>query len=155
MSWPVLGVMPVVKVKQLWGLKMNIKTGFLGCLAVLLPLNAALAGPIDPEDLALDAALAAAESSCAPAIVDLTVEAPEQLGVTLLAPCYASGKVIVDHGGLVLTSALSPMGALYVSLPVLVSDAPVTVTFADGRMAEAYVPQTGTVEVVQDVAARW
>jgi hypothetical protein len=134
---------------------MNIKSGIVGCLAVLLPLNVAFAGQIDPEDLALDAALAAAESSCAPAIVDLTVEAPSQLGVTLLAPCYSAGKVIVDHGGLVLTSALSPMGTLYVSLPVLVSDAPVTVTFADGRMAEAYVTQPSAVEAVQDVSARW
>lgn len=134
---------------------MNIKSGIAGFLAVLLPLNVAFAGVIDPEDLALDAALAAAESSCAPAIVDLTVEAPGQLGVTLLAPCYAAGKVIVDHGGLVLTSALSPAGTLYVSLPVLVSDAPVTVTFADGRMAEAYVTQPGTVEAVQNVSANW
>jgi hypothetical protein len=134
---------------------MNLKSGIVGLLAVLLPLDAAFAGPIDPRDLALDAALAAAESSCAPAIVDLTIEAPGQLGVTLLAPCYAAGKVVVDHGGLVLTSALSPMGTLYVSLPVLVSDAPVTVTFADGHMAEGYVAQPGAVEAIQDVAARW
>jgi hypothetical protein len=134
---------------------MNIKHGMVGLLALMLPLNAAVAGPIDAEDLALDASLAAAEGSCAPAIVDLTIEAPGQLGVTLLAPCYATGKVIVDHGGLVLTSALSQMGTLYVSLPVLVAGDPVTVTFADGRMAEAFVKPAPAVSAVQDVAARW
>ena len=129
------------------------KTGCL-LLALMAPAGAAQAAGIDPADAALDAALAAAEASCAAPILDLTAEGRAQLGVTLLAPCRAGEKVVLDHGGLVLTSVISAQGGVYASLPMLVSDAPVTVTFADGTMAEAYVSKP-QLEHIQEVAARW
>ena len=129
------------------------KTGCL-LLALMAPLGAAQAAEVDPADAALDAALAAAEASCAAPILDLTAEAPAQVGVTLLAPCHAGEKVVLDHGGLMLTSVISAQGGVYASLPVLSADEPVTATFADGTMAEAYVAAPA-INNIQDVAARW
>ncbi len=129
------------------------KTGWL-LFALTAPFGAAQAAGIDPADAALDAALAAAEASCAAPIVDLTAEGQAQLGVTVLAPCHAGEKVVLDHGGLMLTSVISAQGGVYASLPMLVVDAPVTVTFADGTMADAYVSKP-QLEHIQDVAARW
>lgn len=127
-----------------------------GCLlfALMAPFGAAQAAAVDPADAALDAALAAAEASCAAPILDLTAEGQAQLGVTVLAPCRAGEKVVLDHAGLVLTSVISAQGGVYASLPVLAADEPVTVTFADGTMAEAYVSKP-QLEHIQDVAARW
>lgn len=123
-------------------------------LALVAPFGPAQAAAVDPADAALDASLAAAESSCAAPILDLTAEGRAQLGVTLLAPCHAGEQVVVDHGGLMLTSVVSAQGGVYASLPLLTVDAPVTVTFADGTMAEAYVSKP-QLEHIQDVAARW
>lgn len=129
------------------------KTGWL-LFALLAPFGAAQAAGLDPADAAIDAALAAAEASCAAPILDLTAEGQAQLGVTVLAPCRAGEKVVLDHGGLVLTSVISAQGGVYASLPLLVADEPVTVTFADGTMAEAYVSKP-QLEHIQEVAARW
>lgn len=122
-------------------------------LVLMFPLAVAAGPAVDPADAALDAALAAAEAN-PPDLLDLTAEGPVQVGVTLLAPSHAGETVVVDHAGLALKAVLSVNGALYVSLPRLQSDAPVTVTFADGTMAEAYLPLPA-VSDIQEVAARW
>jgi hypothetical protein len=137
------------------GIMMRSKGAVFCVLMTSLSAGMAVAGQIDPEDLALDAALAAAEAGCAPAIVDLTAEGPGQVGVTLLAPCYAGEMVTIDHGGLILTSALSSGGSLYVSMPVLEPDAAVTVTFQGGLMADATMPESRALQDVQEVAAQW
>lgn len=129
-----------------------MKTGFLA-LSLAVPLMAQADVAIDPADAALDAALAQAES-CPMALIDLTASAVSQMDVSVLAPCYGGQSVVLDHAGLVMTGTLSANGALYVSLPMLQADAPVTVTFADGMMAEA-VLSAPEVSNVQDVAARW
>lgn len=126
--------------------------GGLLAFGLTLPLAAMAEVPLDPADVALDAALAEAEASPQD-VLDLTAEGPAQVGVTLLAPSHAGETVVMDHAGLALKAVLSGNGALYVSLPRLQSDAPVTVTFADGTMAEAYLPTA--VSDIQEVAARW
>ena len=126
--------------------------GGLLAFGLTLPLAAMAEVSLDPADVALDAALAEAEASPQD-VLDLTAEGPAQVGVTLLAPCHAGETVVMDHAGLALKAVLSVNGALYVSLPRLQSDAPVTVTFADGTMAEAYLPTA--VSDIQEVAARW
>lgn len=126
--------------------------GGLLAFGLSLPLAAMAEVPLDPADVALDAALAEAEASPQD-VLDLTAEGPAQVGVTLLAPSHAGETVVMDHAGLALKAVLSVNGALYVSLPRLQSDAPVTVTFADGTMAEAYLPTA--VSDIQEVAARW
>ncbi len=131
---------------------MMMKAGILA-LGLAMPMMAQADMVIDPADAALDAALAQAES-CPMALIDLTVAAMDQMDVTLLAPCYGGQNVVLDHAGLVMTGKLSANGTLYVSLPVLQADAPVTVTFADGMMAEAIL-SAPAIRNVQDVAARW
>lgn len=126
--------------------------GGLLAFGLTLPLAAMAEVRLDPADVALDAALAEAEASPQD-VLDLTAEGPAQVGVTLLAPSHAGETVVMDHAGLALKAVLSVNGALYVSLPRLQSDAPVTVTFADGTMAEAYLPTA--VSDIQEVAARW
>lgn len=122
---------------------------------LMLMSGTALAGSaLDPADQALDAALAAAEGSCAPAILDLTLEAAAQVGVLVLAPCHAGQRVVLDHAGMVLVLVAGAQGDLYLSMPVLALDSPVTVTFADGTMAQAPVMPAG-LGALQDVAARW
>lgn len=129
-----------------------MKTGLLAlCLA--MPVMAQADVAINPADMALDAALAQAES-CPMALLDLTAQAVDQIEVTLLAPCYSGQSVVLDHAGLVLTGTLSANGALYVSLPLLQADQPVTVTFADGMMADAMLAAPA-IQNVQEVAARW
>ena len=131
----------------------NIFTAAGGVL--ILTASAAFAqGAMDPADLALDLALAEAEASCAPVVLDLTMEAAAQVGVLLLAACHAGEQVVLDHAGLVVVLQAGPQGDAYVSIPVLAMDSPVMVTFEDGTMAQALLAPAG-VEAVQDVAARW
>ena len=123
--------------------------------ALMLMSGAAWAeSALDSADLALDAALAEAEASCAPAILDLTLEAAAQVGVLVLAPCHAGERVVLDHAGMVLVLVAGAQGDLYLSMPVLAMDSPVTVTFEDGTMAQAPVMPIG-LGALQDVAARW
>lgn len=132
---------------------MMMKTGIFAMCLALAPMMVQAETAIDPADAALDAALVEAES-CPMALMDLTAAAVDQMDVTLLAPCYAGQSVVMDHAGLILTGTLSANGALYASLPILQLDAPVTVTFADGMMADA-VLTAPVIQNVQDVAARW
>lgn len=119
-------------------------------LALTLP-SLVFAAPLaeDEIDLAL-----VAEEICPLAILDLTLEAPKQLGVTLYSPCHAGQTVVLDHGGLVLTTAVSEIGAVYASLPMVAPDAPVTVTFENGMMADA-LPPGAPLENLQQVSARY
>jgi hypothetical protein len=131
---------------------MRMKTAGL-VLCLVWPVMALGDAAVDLADTALDTALVGAEA-CPMAVLDLTALPVDQMDVMLLAPCYAGQNVVLDHAGLELAGTLSANGALYVSLPVLRADEPVTVTFADGMMAEAtLVPPM--IEDVQDVAARW
>lgn len=131
---------------------MMMKTTMIAlCLA--FPIMAQAEMSVDPADAALDAALAISEG-CPPALIDLTAASVDQIEVTLLAPCYAGQNVVLDHAGLVMAGTLSANGAFYASLPLLTAHAPVTVTFANGMMAEA-VLAAPAIENVQEVAARW
>lgn len=128
-----------------------------GCMAALLVLSLGQshvrAGDTSGTDAAtlFDAALAEAESC--PLVFDLTAQSAMQMGVFLLASCRAGETVILDHAGMKLRLTASPSGALSASLPVLDMDAPVTVTFADGMIAEATL--SPPISGIQHVAARW
>ena len=82
------------------------------------------------------------------------MEAAAQVGVLVLAPCHAGERVVLDHAGMVLVLVAGAQGDLYLSMPVLAMDSPVTVTFEDGTMAQAPVMPAG-LGALQDVAARW
>lgn len=119
---------------------------------------------VQAADAALDQALAELEA-CPQTVLDLTEESATALGILVLAPCHANEAVVMDHSGVVVQSALSAAGDLYISVPMLDRRAPVTVTFENGAMVEvalmtAGMPQAGPaqdlpVSHIQDVAARW
>lgn len=126
-----------------------------GCAAVALTLSLGMAhaAPFDgmsPE--AADALLAEAEDC--PLVFDLTALGPDRMEILLLAPCHAGESVVLDHAGLILRVPTSENGALFAAIPMLDAEAPVTLTFADGTMAEAMVMPQPVTEI-QDVAARW
>lgn len=124
-------------------------------LAVGLSGAAFAQSALDPADVMLDAALAEAEGAgCAPVILDLTMEGARQVGITLLAPCHAGERVVLDNGGLALVLVASARGDLYLSMPVQAMDSPVSVTFEDGTMAQALLRPVG-LDNLEDVAARW
>lgn len=75
--------------------------------------------------------LAAAQGSCAEDLV-LVPAAGAMLDLGLIAPCRAGQRVLLRHGGLVVTGQLSPAGTLAMALPALTSPAEVTVAFSDG-----------------------
>lgn len=54
------------------------------------------------------------------------------LDLGLLAPCRPDQRVLIRHGGLVVTARTSPAGTLVASVPALQSPAEVTIAFADG-----------------------
>lgn len=57
----------------------------------------------------------------------------------LLAPCHIAERVLIRHGGLVVTGVTSAAGTLIASIPALQSPAEITLTFPDGEIASASV----------------
>ncbi len=105
--------------------------------------------PLAPPDFAATAPaadpaaqpLAAAKGTCAEDLV-LVPAAGALLDLGLIAPCRAGQRVLLRHGGLVVTGQLSPAGTLAMTLPALTSPAEVSVAFSDGGavMQTADVP---------------
>ncbi len=135
---------------------LTLKTGCVA-LALAVTLGVAQAGGFDdmsPEaaDAVLDLALAEAESC--PVVFDLTAQSATQMEILLLAPCHAGENVVLDHSGMMFRVPTSENGALSASLPVLDAEAVVTLTFADGSMADARLVMPA-ISDIQDVAARF
>lgn len=111
-----------------------VKTAALTDVApVLSPSAKQLSIPIAPK---VAPATPAATASCAISF-ELIAEPQAQLGLTLVAPCHSSERVVLRHAGLAVTAKTSATGSLFVSLPALVADAEVSVLFADKTMTQA------------------
>ena len=130
-----------------------------GCalLAMSLSLGAAQAATSDAAtteaaDARIDAALAGAEAC--PLVFDVAAAGPGQMEILLLAPCHAGENVVLDHVGMVLRVSTSNDGTLSASLPMLDAESPVTLTFADGTMADALMAPPPVTEA-GTVAVRW
>lgn len=67
-----------------------------------------------------------------PVTLDLMTEPGAMIGVTLLAPCHPSERIVLRHAGLAVTLRSTATGAVFTALPGLQSDATVEVMFADG-----------------------
>ncbi|MFC2967018.1 hypothetical protein [Acidimangrovimonas pyrenivorans] len=93
-------------------------------------------------------------ASCAPAKASLTVTPGAMLSLTLAAPCHASQRVVIRHGGLAFTAQTDAKGALTVQLPAMTENAEVTVRFAGGDTvaASAEVPE---LSLYDRVAVQW
>lgn len=111
--------------------------------SVEVPLAAPAAPEAAPAIQAGPQGMVAAPTvtTCAEDLV-LVPAAGAMLDLGLIAPCRADQRVLVRHGGLVVTGRLSPAGTLAMTLPALTAPAEVTVAFSDG----------GDVVQVADVA---
>lgn len=91
-----------------------------------------------PPVLTAALALTPSEIAC-PTQLDLAVQPLAVLGLALLAPCHASERVVLRHGGLAITAKTSATGSLFLDLPALARDGAVSVLFADGTSASARI----------------
>jgi hypothetical protein len=81
--------------------------------------------------------------------VTLKIAAAPQamIGVSVLAPCKADTRVLIDHMGLAITGRTDDAGSLFLSVPALAMDATVTayVGDADGVSESVRIPAMATL----------
>lgn len=110
-------------------------------LVMLAPpaFPAPLPAPAEPAAAADAAAEPAAQpvAEACPVTLDLVNEPAAMIGLTLIAPCHAGERVVLQHAGLTVTAMTTATGALITGLPALETAAGVTVVFADGSRAES------------------
>lgn len=68
---------------------------------------------------------------------DVIASAEATLDLTLIAPCRASERVVLRHGGLAVTGMTSATGTLFASLPGMEASGEVSVLFASGQEVTA------------------
>lgn len=71
--------------------------------------------------------------------LDLMAEPNAMVGVTLVAPCNPSQRVVLRQGGLAVTAHTTSTGALFTALPAFESTALIEASFADGTKASAEI----------------
>lgn len=71
--------------------------------------------------------------------LELMAEANAMIGVTLLAPCNPSQRVVLRQGGLAITGQTTATGALFTTLPAMERAAIVEASFGDGTAATAEI----------------
>jgi hypothetical protein len=89
---------------------------------------AALTDPVLPAPAPKPAPQPAPVAEACPVTLDLAAEANAMIGVTLMAPCAPSTRVVLRHAGLAITGKTSVTGALFVSLPALDAKGEVSAT---------------------------
>jgi hypothetical protein len=77
--------------------------------------------------------------SC-PVTLDVIASDRATLDLTLLAPCRASERVVVRHGGLTITAMTSATGSLFMTIPGLEASGEVSMLFGDGFAAATTQP---------------
>jgi len=93
-----------------------------------------------PEAVAPTAAPAAETATAAeacPTTLDVIATDQAMLDLTLIAPCRASERVVLRHGGLAVTGVTSATGTLFISLPGMQSAGEVAAMFSDGLELKA------------------
>ncbi len=113
-------------------------------LAAFPPLPAQLPAPVIAATTTEPAPVVA--DTCATAL-DLLVEPPALIGLTLSAPCNINERVVLRHAGLAITARTTATGALFATLPALDKAGEIEVLFADGKTATAAieVPELATL----------
>lgn len=124
-------------------------------LSTLAPLPADLPAPVvpveavEPETLPAPAVADACTTS-----LDLLVEPPALIGLTLLAPCHINERVVLRHAGLAVTARTTATGALFTTLPALDKAGEVEVLFADGKSANAAI-EVPELAALHRFAVQW
>ena len=113
------------------------------------------AAPVLPETVQPETVppLAEATDPCA-ITLDLMPEANAMIGVTMLAPCRGSERVVLKHGGLAVSGQTTANGALFTGLPAMQSPASVEVLFSDGDSFEASIDMPELVDL-RRFAVQW
>ena len=104
---------------------------------------------IDPSKVALSG-----DSINCPVDLQLMPAEAATLSFSLLAPCRASERVVIRHGGLAFTAQTSLIGGLALTIPGMEMSGAVTVRFEDGTEAhaEADLPD---LPIYQRFAVQW
>lgn len=106
-------------------------------VTALVPAIAETAAPVEiaptraPEVPGAQATTLAAAPAC-DADLALIARPGAMLDLGLLAPCRPDQRVLIRHGGLVVSVQTSASGTLVASIPALQTPATVTLAFADG-----------------------
>lgn len=116
-------------------------TAFSPDPAAMPEQQATVPQPATPEldgsaEAAPSVALSGDSTNC-PVTLEVIAAAQATLDLTLIAPCRASERVVLRHGGLAITAMTSLTGTLFTSLPGLESGGEVSVYFNDGLEAVA------------------
>jgi hypothetical protein len=122
----------------------------------LAPSNGAAPAPALPDaafspakppivvPTAAPAADPASADSC-PVSLDIIASDHATLDLTLIAPCRASERVVIRHGGLAITAMTSQTGSLFTAVPGMEPSGAVSVLFGDGK-------EVSTTESLPDMA---
>lgn len=96
---------------------------------------------------ALPPATPTVTADACPITLDVMADPGAMIGITLLAPCNPSERVVLRHAGLAITVATTATGSAFVTVPALETDALVVVRFDDGSEASASVtvPELATL----------
>jgi hypothetical protein len=119
--------------------------------AGLGPLGDTVVGPDAPvpplPDAAFDPVRAdpsppgrTTKNEACPVTLEVMASAQATLDLTLIAPCRASERVVLRHGGLAITAMTSITGTLFTSLPGMEAAGEVSIFFDDGIGAQATQP---------------
>jgi len=114
------------------------------------------AEPDDGSDLGADPSTVILSGDSINCPVDLQLFPAEgaTLSVSLLAPCRASERVVIRHGGLVFTARTSLIGGLALSIPAMELSGAVTIRFEDGFEAAA-AADLPDLPIYQRFAVQW
>lgn len=107
--------------------------------AVMLPPAAKAPLPAAVLGIAEPVAPAAIAADPCPVTLDLMADPGAMIGLTLIAPCHAGERVVLNHAGLAVTVMTTATGSIFLALPALETDAVVEARFADGTKASATV----------------
>ena len=91
-------------------------------------------GPSEQETL-----LSGDSTNC-PVRLSVMANAQATLDLTLVAPCRASQRVVIRHGGLAVTAMTTMTGSLFTSIPGMDSAGEVSVLFGDSVEVNAAEP---------------
>lgn len=124
-------------------------------LAALPPLPAHLPEPVVPVATAEPEPLPApAVADACATTLDLLVEPPALIGLTLLAPCHVNERVVLRHAGLAVTARTTATGALFSTLPALDKSGEIEVLFADGKSVSAAI-EVPELAALRRFAVQW
>lgn len=71
--------------------------------------------------------------------IDLIAQPGGMIGLTLLAPCNPSERIVLRHSGLAVTGMTGPSGAYFATIPALTATAEVQVLFGSGESVLANI----------------